>query len=106
MHAQLTNTVNPLYTETRYKDRIRYTDNLTSTETLSQEETVNQKLLLGTLLFNISSNVFFGYLLELPHRGNSNKYPKHTFNEEIRIKHGICCISFCSLRILYNSKFI
>ena len=28
------------------------------------------------------------------------------FYEEIRIKHGICYISFCSLRILYNSKFI
>ena len=24
-----------------------------------------------------SSNICFGYLLELPHRGNSNKYPKH-----------------------------
>ena len=28
------------------------------------------------------------------------------FYKEIRIKHGICYISFCSLRILYNSKFI
>ena len=28
------------------------------------------------------------------------------FYEEIRIKHVICCISFCSLRILYSSKFI
>ena len=60
----------------------------------------------GTLLFNTSSNICFGYFLELPHRGNSNKYPKHMFYEEIRIKHSICCISFCSLRILYNSKFI
>ena len=34
------------------------------------------------------------------------KYPKHIYCEEIRIKQGICCISFCSLRILYNSKFI
>ena len=60
----------------------------------------------GTLLFNTSSYVCFRYLLEPPHRGHSNKYPKHTFFEEIRIKHCICCISFCSLRILYNSKFI
>ena len=30
----------------------------------------------------------------------------NTFYEEIRIKHGFCCISLCSLRILYNSKFI
>ena len=60
----------------------------------------------GTLLFNTSSNIYFGYLLESPHRGDSNKYPKHTFYEEIRIKHGMCCISFCSLRILYKSNFI
>ena len=60
----------------------------------------------GSLLFNTSSDICFGYLLESPQRGDSNKYPKHTFYEEIRIKHGICCISFCSLRILYNSKFI
>ena len=60
----------------------------------------------GTLLFNTSSNICFEYLLELPHWCNSNKYPKHTFYEEIKIKYGICCISLCSLRILYNSKFI
>ena len=60
----------------------------------------------GTLLFNISNNICFGYLLESPHQGDSNKYLKHTFYEELRIKHGICCISFCSLRIHYNSKFI
>ena len=29
-----------------------------------------------------SSNICFGYLLELPQRGNSNKYPKHMFYEE------------------------
>ena len=50
-----------------------------------------------------SSNICFGYLLESPHRGNSNKYSKHMFCEEIRIKQGIL---FCPLRILYNSKFI
>ena len=33
-----------------------------------------------------SSNICFGYLLELPQRGNSNKYPKHMFYEEIRLK--------------------
>ena len=35
-----------------------------------------------------SSNihVYFEYLLELPRRGDSNKYPKHMFYEEIRIK--------------------
>ena len=53
-----------------------------------------------------SSNICFGYLLELPQRGNSNKYPKQMFNEEIRIKQGLSYILFCPLRILYNSKFI
>ena len=53
-----------------------------------------------------SSNICFGYLLESPHRGDSNKYPKHMFYEEIRIKQGLSYISFCPLRDLYNSKFI
>ena len=38
--------------------------------------------------------------------GNSNKYPKHMFYGEIRIKQGLSYISFCPLRILYNSKVI
>ena len=53
-----------------------------------------------------SSNICFGYLLESPQRGNSNKYPKHMFYEEIRIKQGLSYIIFSPLRILYNSKFI
>ena len=53
-----------------------------------------------------SGNICFGFLLELPRPGNSNKYPKHTFYEEIRIKQDLSYISFCPLRILYNSKFI
>ena len=39
-------------------------------------------------------------------RGDSNKNPKHMFYEEIRIKQGLSYISFCPLRITYNSKFI
>ena len=53
-----------------------------------------------------SSNICFGHLLELPQTGDSNKYPKHMFYEEIRIKQGLSYISFCPLRILYNSEFI
>ena len=55
-----------------------------------------------------SSNICFGYLLELPQRGNSNKHPKHMFYEEIRIKQGLSYIlvPFCQLRILYNSEFV
>ena len=33
--------------------------------------------------------MYFGYLLESLHRGNSNKYPKHMFYEKIRIKQGL-----------------
>ena len=43
-HIMQADTVNPLYTDTRYNDKISYTDNLTIMETLSQEVTVNQKL--------------------------------------------------------------
>ena len=53
-----------------------------------------------------SSDIYFGYLLEWPQRGDSNKYPKHMFCEPIRIKQGLSYIVFCPLRILYNSKFI
>ena len=53
-----------------------------------------------------SSNICFGYLLESPHWGNSNKYPKHMFCKEVRIKQGFSYIAFYPLRILNNSKFI
>ena len=52
-----------------------------------------------------STKICFGYLLELPQSGNSNKYPKQMFYEEIRMKQGFSYISFCPLRIIYNSKF-
>ena len=54
----------------------------------------------------ISSNICFGYLLELTQQGNSNKYPKHMFYEEIRIKQGLSFKTICPLRILYNREFI
>ena len=38
--------------------------------------------------------------------GDSNKYPKHKFFEEIWTNQNLSCISICSLSILYNSKFI
>ena len=52
-----------------------------------------------------SSNIFFGYLLESPQRGDSNKCPKHMLYDEIRIKQCLSHILFYPLRILYNSKF-
>ena len=54
----------------------------------------------------MKSNICFGYLLESPQGGDSNKYPKQMFNEKIKIKQSLSYISFCPLRILYNSKFI
>ena len=39
-------------------------------------------------LLKSSSNICFGYLLESPQRGDSNKYPKHMFYEELRLKQG------------------
>ena len=64
--------------------------------------TVNVKLCKNIAFINVC----FGYLLESPHRGDSNKYPKHRFYKEIRIKQGLSYISFCPLMVLYNSKFI
>ena len=55
-------------------------------------------------LSNTSRNIWFRYLLELPPRGDSKKYWKHTFYNEIRINQ---CLSYTwSLSILYNNKFI
>ena len=51
-------------------------------------------------------NIWFGYLLELPQWGNSNKYPKHMIYEEKRTKQDLSYISICSLRILFNGNFI
>ena len=51
------------------------------------------------VLHNIFKQHFIGYLLESPQTGHSNKYPKHMFYEEIRIKQGLSYITFCPLRI-------
>ena len=51
-------------------------------------------------------NICFGYLLESPQGGDSNKYPKHMFFKEIKSKQELSYMSICSLSILYNSKFI
>ena len=98
-------TVKLRYTDTRYNDKFLYTDNLTSTEPLSQEVTVNHKLSRSIIIQYFKQQMFWIFV-RIAHRGDSNKYPKQTFYREIRIKYGVCCISFCSLRILYNSKFI
>ena len=45
-----------------------------------------------------SSNICFGYLLESPHRGDSNKYPKHMFYGEIRIKQAFLTYIILSIK--------
>ena len=52
-------TINSLYTDTRYNDKLRYTDNLTGTETLSQEVTVNQKLYRNVIIQYFKQRVFW-----------------------------------------------
>ena len=42
-------------------------------ETFAQEVTVNEKL-CKNIAFKTSSNIYFEYLLELHHWGDSNKY--------------------------------
>ena len=65
---------------------------------------VNEKL-CKTIVLKLQCTCF-EYLLESPHWGDSNKYPKPMFYEVIRIEQGLSYTSFCPLRILYNSKFI
>ena len=88
--------VSPLYTDSRYNDKIHYTDNLN----------VTNSLLKRWQLMRNYARICFWYLLESPHWGDSNKYPKHMFCQETRIKQGLSYISLCLLRILYNSKVI
>ena len=57
-------TVNPLYTDIRYNDKIRLM--IFDYETFAQEIKVNQKLCDNTV-FNTSRNICFGYFLELSH---------------------------------------
>ena len=67
-------------------------------EIFARAVTICHKL-CKNIVFN-TLNICFGYLLESPQWGDSSKYPKHMFYEEIKTKQE------CSLSILYNSKFI
>ena len=55
--------------------------------TFSKKE-FSHKLYLNIVLTALK-NICFGYLLELPLWGNSNKYLKHMLYEEIRTKQDI-----------------
>ena len=73
---------------------VSYTDN-TTTKIVIMTIWMSRKLLsrcdsiceiMQEYFIKTSSNICFGYLLESP--GDSNKYPKRMFCEEIRIKQG------------------
>ena len=51
-------------------------------------------------------HLFWIFIRIASERGDSNKYPKHMFYEEITRKQCLSYISFCPLRILYNNKLI
>ena len=80
-------TDNPLYTDTRFNDKIRQNDNLNVTKPSQKRKRLvsNYTRILYLLL---QRNICFGYLLESPHRRDSNKYPKRKLYEEIRTKQG------------------
>ena len=101
----ITCTDNPFYTDTRYNNKNRYNDNLTITKpSLKRWQFVTNCARILYLI--LKRNMCFGYLLESPEWGDSNKYPKRMFCEEVRIKQDLSCISICLFSILYNSKFI
>ena len=60
-----------------------------------------------------SQNICFGYLLELPQLGNSNKYPKHILLEVLMqysyiISHELSPFQrrFCCIQIVIITKFV
>ena len=68
-------TVNPLYTDTRYNDKIRYNDNLNVMKHSLRRWRLMKNY--AKTLHKIFKQHMFWYLLESPQRGSSNKYPKH-----------------------------
>ena len=67
--------------------------------------TVNQKLCRNITIQYFKQHMF-GVFSWIASQRQFYQISKTYIYEEIRIKHGFCYISFCSLRILYNSKFI
>ena len=51
-----------------------------------------------------SSNICYEYLLDSHHWGDSNKYPKHMFYEEIRLKQGLRIILSLQQKIHFNGN--
>ena len=99
-------TVNPLYNDTWYNDKIRYNDNLIA-RNLRSRVIVNKKLCK-----NIALKLQDTYVLDFCwNRLNEAilKYPKHMFYAEIRIKQGIFLLHIIlsimdSLQFHYNDN--
>ena len=85
--------MNPLYNGIRYNSKIHYNVILICTKNHWIEYFFidNPMLLFG-------KTYTFGYLLELPHRGDSNKYTKRMIYKRTIKKYPL-------LKFLYNSKF-
>ena len=65
----------------------------------------SHKLCKTTVIHTIKKYMFWIFS-EMPQYGESNKYPKQKFFEEIRTKQDLSYKSICSICILYDSKFI
>ena len=92
--------------ETFYSQPSLYWHTIQQQNSLQWQFECHNPLLTRWQLMRNYARICFGYLLESPHWGDSNKYPKHTFCQETRIKQGLSYVSLCLFRILYNSKFI
>ena len=55
----LCNTDNPLYTNTRYSDKLRYDDNLTVTKSFAKEVTISHKLSKNIVFNTLKKHMFW-----------------------------------------------
>ena len=96
----------PLYTDTRYNDTFVIMTIWLSRNLRLRGNNYKRSQIMQECCIKYFKETCFGYLLESPQWGDSNKYPKHVFYGYIRTKQDLFYISICSLSILYNSKFI
>ena len=101
MKCHFSTTLNPLYNDIRYNNKIRYNVNSVYTK------------IEGSCIFSITVpyyslgplNIRLGYLLESPRRGDSNKYIKRMNYEKMFKRIRYSCFRWVHIKFLYNSKF-
>ena len=87
--------MDPLYNGIRYNSKIRYNVNSVCTK------------ISGSCIWShvfLQENIRFGYLLELPHRGDSNKYTKRMICKKLFKIIRYSCFRRVHIKFLYNSK--